>query len=211
MNESISRTVKQARGAARLDALTQAAAEMFLEMGYDALSLDAVIERVGGSRRNVYAHFGGKEGLFIEAIKRRCQELGEPLRTLSIDDAGMTVDDALITFGRAILAIVLSSETLALHRLMVAEGRRFPDLARAMWEAGHDASCRALTPWIERQQRAGRLRADGDPNFLATQFVDMVTADAQLRALIGTAKIGEKEMRLIVDEAVSTFLRGRVA
>jgi AcrR family transcriptional regulator len=203
------RHVFQSRGAARLEALTRAAADMFLESGFDALSIDALIERAGGSRRNVYEHFGGKEGLFIEAIARRCDELAAPLRALDIDTAA-TPARALTLFARALIAIVLAPETLALHRLMVAEGKRFPDVARAMWLAGHDTAAQILAVWIHRQQLADRLRYGDDPHLLARQFIALATADAQLRALVGFGTPTNLEIARIADHAVETFLEGRL-
>jgi AcrR family transcriptional regulator len=49
-----------------MEKLFKAAAEMFLDQGYEAFSIDSLIEKVGGSKRNVYSHFRGKEGLFIK-------------------------------------------------------------------------------------------------------------------------------------------------
>jgi len=45
---------------------------MFLDRGYEAMSLDTLIARAGGSRRNIYDRFGGKEGLFIEVVNQLC-------------------------------------------------------------------------------------------------------------------------------------------
>ncbi|TIW33462.1 MAG: helix-turn-helix transcriptional regulator, partial [Mesorhizobium sp.] len=42
----------------RREALLQAAAEIFFEQGYAATSIDAIIERAGGSKRNIYNEFG---------------------------------------------------------------------------------------------------------------------------------------------------------
>ncbi|MUZ65058.1 TetR/AcrR family transcriptional regulator [Agrobacterium vitis] len=67
------------KGAERLRSLKDAAANMFLEQGYEAVSMDTLIAQVGGSRRNIYNHFGGKEGLFIETVTRLCAELALPL------------------------------------------------------------------------------------------------------------------------------------
>ncbi len=71
------------RGEERVRALKEAATDMFLEDGFDAVSVDGLIARVG-SRRNVYDHFGGKEDLFIEAVAALCEELSSPLNELDI-------------------------------------------------------------------------------------------------------------------------------
>ena len=52
----------------RREALLQAAAEVFFEQGYVATSIDAIIERAGGSKRNIYSEFGSKEGLFAAIV-----------------------------------------------------------------------------------------------------------------------------------------------
>jgi AcrR family transcriptional regulator len=196
-----------ARRAIRLHALTRTAADMFLEHGYEALSIEALIERTGGSRRNVYAHFGGKEQLFIDAMAQRCHELGEPLRTLKIADIEGDVERPLKMFGRELLDIVLKPDAVALHRLMVAEGKRFPELAVKMWHAGYHVASELLEAWIRQQQSLGNLRSTRDAGRAATQFVAMVTTDLQLRALVGL-KFSSRDIRAMLDEATAIFLHG---
>lgn len=53
--------VKSGRLKARRQALLQAAAEVFFEQGYAATSIDPIIERAGGSKRNIYNEFGTSE------------------------------------------------------------------------------------------------------------------------------------------------------
>ena len=115
--------------------LTETASAMFLEQGYEAVSLDTLIARVGGSRRNIYSNFGGKEGLFVEVVKHLCAELAEPLWKLNIPEHNM--HEALSLFAKHLLDVVLQPRALALHRLMIAEGHRFPQVAQAIHAAGH--------------------------------------------------------------------------
>ncbi len=195
-------------GAARVRSLTDAAADMFLDQGYEAVSLDALIARVGGSRRNIYSHFGGKEGLFIEVVTRLCADLARPLEGLEISSEG--VKDTLTIFGSRLLEIVLQSRTLALHRLMIAEGQRFPELAQAIWQAGHDNAARILIPWIEHKQSNKQLRADLPAKDLAGQFVSLVVTEPQLRFLVGFIPDPSRstENAQIVERAVALFLSG---
>jgi AcrR family transcriptional regulator len=193
------------RGAARLEALTHTALEMFLDQGYEAVSLDDLIARVGGSRRNIYSHFGGKEGLFIAAVTTMCEQLTAPIKAmklpLSADPAA-----ALLLFGKAVLDAVLLPRTLNLTRLMIAEAVRFPDLAHTLWRSGHEQPAIVLAEWIARQQKKGVLRKGEPPLLLARQFVDLAVADAQLRALIDTPVAFNYGKSL--KAAVDTFLRG---
>lgn len=201
---------RTAKGAQRIQDLTKAAAELFLERGYESVAVDDLIARVGGSRRNIYSHFGGKEGLFIEVVTQLCTELAEPLERLDIVER--EAGEALLSFGRQLLHTVLQPRTLALHRLMVAEGKRFPKLAQATLKAGHFKAAAILAVWIE-SQRARRRRGLGShvpALVLAQQFVNMVVAEAQLRALVGLdpQPLPSVDMDRIVNNAIDTFLQG---
>jgi len=193
--------------------LTKVATELFLERGFESVAVDDLIARVGGSRRNVYSHFGGKEGLFIEVVTKLCAELGEPLKRLGMVER--EPGDALVSFGRQLLQVVLQPRTLALHRLMVAEGKRFPALAQAILEAGHFSAAATLAAWIEsrigKSQRG--LESDAPALALAQQFVNMVVAEAQLRALVGLdpQPLPSADIDRIVKNAVDTFLHGTSA
>lgn len=201
---------RTAKGAQRLQNLTDVAAELFLERGFESVAVDDLIARAGGSRRNVYSHFGGKEGLFIEAMKQLCAELMRPLEALNISDD--EAHEALPCFARQLLQAALHPRTLELHRLMVAEGKRFPELAQAVLHAGHLRAAGILESWIETQQgkhpdgSGTRLPAQ----VLARQFVSMVVMEAQLRALAGLdpLPLPAGQVDAIVDGAVSTFLHG---
>lgn len=194
------------KGEARLEALTTTALEMFLDQGYEAVSLDELITRVGGSRRNIYSNFGGKEGLFIAAITAMCEGLTAPIKSLRIPLSGDPAA-ALLLFGKAVLDAVLLPRTLNLTRLMIAEAVRFPDLAQTLWRSGHEQPAIVLAEWIAHQQRQGVLRKGEPPLLLARQFVDLAVADAQLRALIKTPVAFNHGESL--QAAVDTFLRGQ--
>lgn len=198
------------KGAQRIQALTHTAAELFLERGFASVSVDDLIACVGGSRRNVYSHFGGKEGLFIEAVTGLCQELAHPLETLVIEQTDPA--HALTRFGRILLDTVLQPRTLELHRLMVSEGKRFPQLAQAISQAGHFKAGAILATWIESHRKTRRkdcaeYRSAGT---LAQQYIDLVVNDIQLRALTGLQSLPVPSTLIdrIVDDAVHTFLHG---
>jgi AcrR family transcriptional regulator len=197
---------RTAKGEARLEALTTTALEMFLDQGYEAVSLDELITRVGGSRRNIYSHFGGKEGLFIAAVTSTCEQLAAPIKSLKIPLSGDPAA-ALLLFGKAVLDGVLLPRTLDLTRLMIAESVRFPDLAQTIWRSGHEQPAIVLAEWIAHQQKKGVLRKGEPPLLLARQFVDLAVADAQLRALLGTPVAFNYGKWL--KAAVATFLRGQ--
>jgi AcrR family transcriptional regulator len=181
--------------------------DMFLDRGYEAVSLDALIAQVGGSRRNIYHYFGGKEGLFIAVVTRLCEELSRPLAELEIEHQALR--PALTEFGRQVLQLGLQPRVLALHRLMIGEGQRFSELAQAIWRAGHDNATRILAAWIEGRQ-GSELRDDISAYELAAQFISLVLSDVQLRALVGLLPPPPTRAQIsrILAAAVEMFLNG---
>ncbi len=98
-------TYRSPHGAARIRALTDTAAELFLERGDEGVSVDDPITRAGGSRRDVYDRFGGKHGLFIDIVTRLCDEQALPLRNPGIAEG--EIGPALVLFGERVPEIVL--------------------------------------------------------------------------------------------------------
>ena len=66
------------------DRIVEAASSLFFEQGYQATTIDDVIERSGVSRPTLYTHFKTKEDLCVEYLKERrridLEELKEAMR-----------------------------------------------------------------------------------------------------------------------------------
>jgi len=200
---------RTAKGAQRLRDLISVAGELFLERGFDGVAVDDLIARVGGSRSNIYSHFGGKEGLFKEAMTNLCAEVAKPLEQLNIKG---DANDVLPFLGRRLLRSALSPRTLALHRVLVNEGRRFPEVAQAMWDVSYGKAVDLLTQWIAEQQQMPEpgLSSAVPAKALAQHFIGMVVNDAKFRAASGlvATPLPDSEVDEIVRHAVSTFLNG---
>ncbi|WP_457395457.1 TetR/AcrR family transcriptional regulator, partial [Roseateles sp. P5_E1] len=53
-------------------AILEAAKSLFVEQGYNGVSMDSIAAQAGVSKLTVYSHFGDKETLFTEAVKSTC-------------------------------------------------------------------------------------------------------------------------------------------
>lgn len=192
------------RGLERRGRIHEVAAAMFLERGYDGVSLDEIVKVVGGSKTNVYSHFGSKEGLFTAIVEDMC---GNFLITLQGMEAA-TPDPAadLRAIAQALLAVLLDAEHVAFQRLIIAESGRFPAVARVWFDMGPQRARAVIARCIAFHQQAGRLRA-ADPHRMATRFHDMIVTNGLYLALLG-APPGPEETRLAIEEAVETLLWG---
>jgi len=201
---------RTAKGAERIENLIAAASELFLEHGFDMVSVDDIIARVGGSRRNVYSHFGGKEGLFRAAMFHVANEMSRPLDEIKIE--GLHAREVLPLFGRQLVQTALSARTLAVHRLLTNEGRRFPEIAQSMLGSSYLKILNRLADWIGSQQsNADSELANYLPaNVLAEQFMSLTSSHVKLRAIVGLVQLplSDAELESIVHHAVYTFLHG---
>jgi len=192
-----------ARGNERLQRLRRKAAELFLRHGYDAVSVDALIAEAGGSRRNVYGHFGGKRGLFISAVQEICAEASAPLTGLPMAQLG--VAEGLVLYGQHILRALLQPRALDLHRLTLTELGHHAELGAVLQQSGCEAAARALGTWVAARQLRGELRSDADAHELAALFLSMLVSRPQMDALAGTlppdwqATALERHVELVVD------------
>ena len=205
---SPSPTVKKRRGGrlteARRNEIVRKAASLFLEKGYERVTVDDIIALVGGSKATLYSQFGGKDGLFEIVIKGYCTDVDV---AIDFDTTGDTAEQ-LTQIGHAFLKMVLSPRILELHRLMVSIGKRFPSITQLFYKSGPQSAYEIIAAWIEKQQAAGHLR-EGDPRKLAVLFHDMLIGYHQGALLFSLPKArASKSIDDTVRAAVSVFLYG---
>jgi hypothetical protein len=117
------------------------------------------------------------------------------------------IEAALTQLARRFLDRLLAPECLALHRMLVTEAARFPDLAAELYAAGPGAAVRRLAGYLAQQTAAGRL-AVAEPTLAAEQFFGALCGHRQLRGLLGVAAApGADERQRIAAYAVRSFLR----
>ena len=187
------------------DRILDVAEKLFLGHGFGATSIEAVAKQAGISKRTFYHRFSGKERLF-EAVVRRLIE-----RWLPPFDGGMLAPpdlmDALQGTADYMLKIALTTEALALHRLVVHEAQRFPNLARIMHDLGAASGIERIANHLEPRIRSGELRAL-DPRFLAEQFILSVVTGPQRRALGLGPPLTPAQLSAHAVNAVTLFLDG---
>lgn len=149
---------------AKRNRILLAAQEIFSERGFTATSMNAVAERAAVSKLTAYRHFGSKDELFTAAVTARCETMlaGTSETPTQSSDAR----DALIAFGRAFLALILHAEAIAIHRLIVAEQDRAPQLGPLFHSAAIQPTQQRLAALILH------LKIDVDePSFAATDLL----------------------------------------
>jgi len=147
---------QSARGRTRLNKILEAATELFLKVGYEQTSIDAILLKSGGSKSTLYAYFPTKQELFRSVIDTVVDnsDLGTAL------DITLNARLVLTEFAVSRQRIVLSERHRAVLGLVIAERDRFPDLAQIYWERGPQRSGRQLITYLEALRNREVLAID---------------------------------------------------
>ncbi len=197
------------RAQKKQDDILNVARQLFLERGYDAVSLDNILEQVGGSKTTLYSYYGGKEGLFAATVAKVCEDKLGPL--LAMDMADLDPKTALNAVGQQFLRIISDPEGRAFFRAMISEAQRFPELASTFFASGPERMIRLLRRKIEQWQSQGLLRK-GNPETMASQFLGLMMGNYHLKSLLGLIEpLTEKQIKIWVARGTEIFLEGAMA
>jgi len=182
------------------------ATELFLREGYGSTSIESVASRAGISKRTFYHRFDGKAELFAAVVHRIVEQIRPPPDVPLIE--GATLGEVLRRLAGFILHAALSPQALALHRLITAEAARFPELARAVIGEGSTAEATTMIAGLLYREFGDEGMPPAARAGAAQQFLDMVIALPQRRALGLGVPMTAAELDLWADDAVRLFLNG---
>jgi TetR/AcrR family transcriptional repressor of mexJK operon len=165
-------------------AILKGAKAMFLKHGFGDASMDEVAAAAGVSKMTVYRHFGSKEDLFAGVITELCQRIVAE----EIDEIfALPMRDALRAYARKMTDIVFARDTAELHRIVIAESRRFPKLGQLFYETGPQACIDALENYFVRHRNDPALKV-ADPRRAAEEFLELLRGYSHLKMLLGIDK-----------------------
>jgi TetR/AcrR family transcriptional regulator, mexJK operon transcriptional repressor len=191
--------------AGKAESILAAAKRTFLAAGFGAVSMDTIAREAGASKATVYAHFAGKEELFGAVIGRECELYFARFTAGELDP--QSVRASLSVLGRRFLELVLSTDAIALHRIILGEVTRFPELGEIFWRAGPERQRVQIEAFLQSTVAAGTLRVP-DTRLAAEQFISLVRGDVQLRHLLRLeAEAAAADIDAAVETAVDTFIR----
>jgi AcrR family transcriptional regulator len=201
---------RQRRGGGELRAaILEAASEVFLNAGYEAASIEAVIEKVGGSKRAIYSHFGGKKELFSALVTEASSRVIGALSPKDVE--GKDLRETLRIFGLRASRVLMAPTTLGLYRAVIAEGARQPDVAQAFFKCGPGRVTKSLATVLEQFRARGEISIDNSQR-AAERFLGMLRDDVHLQVVLGLrAPLNKAEIDRSVVQAVEIFLHGVAA
>jgi TetR/AcrR family transcriptional regulator, mexJK operon transcriptional repressor len=194
-----------AQAAALLETtILDAATAAFLADGYAATTIEAIARTCGVAKRTIYARWSGKAALFRAVLQRL---MGKWLSTPGDWAEAPDIEAALNGAAARALAVALTPEAVALNRLMIAESSRFPELPVMMRHAGAGEGTARIAALLDRAVVQGILPQQ-DTLFAAEQFLHLVLAGPQRRALGLGRPLDEQQAEVWRKAAVALFLSG---
>ena len=113
--------------------IVDAAFDLFVELGFQAATLDKVAQRAKISKLSIYRHFENKEALFSAAIATRCHQFAPQALFEGVDGSA---EDQLMAVGSSLLRTLLNPEVRSVEAMVMADKTNQKSLSKLHYEAG---------------------------------------------------------------------------
>jgi len=181
--------------------MLEAAKELFLRDGYEQTSIDAILERSGGSKATLYNYFPTKEDLFRVVVDSIVSNAPQPSLGGHAD-----LQQTLTRFAIERLTTIFSANHRALLRLIIAERERFPELARLYYTRGPQHMQDVLADYLRSVGEEASVRFDS-PEEAAEFFTAMLLHRwYQELLLLGAPSPTEEEIAHRAERVVERWL-----
>ena len=187
----------------RREDIIKAATRVFLADGYGATSIDNVAREAGVSKPTIYKHFESKEQLFCAVVQLQAEKLVGPM---SLNLHAMSLKEALETFGQKIMDICLTDEVLSLYRILIAEGRKFPEMEMAFQTCSCNPLRESFVTYIKDLAGKGTINVS-DASLAACQFMGLIQQPTFWAVMLGRQAVPDQDRQQeVLSQAVDMFL-----
>ena len=186
-------------------AILDAAKRLFVEQGYDGVSMDQIAAAAGVSKLTVYSHFGDKETLFAAAARAYCEQRLPP--ELFEPNPDTPLRERLLEIARAFFAMVCSPEAIAGHRILCTQQLAGSPVPQIFWEARPKRVQADFAQLLRKRVEAGELAIDDLPR-AASQFFTLLKGDAHAQLVMGCGQATRRDAAQDhIAASVDMFLR----
>jgi TetR/AcrR family transcriptional regulator of autoinduction and epiphytic fitness len=162
------------------------------------VSMDDLSEAAAVARRTLYNQFAINEEIFREMLQRVSAQLEHALPP-GIETAG-DVEEVLRRTAQAILSLHKQPQYVGFLRMVVADSRQFPWIAKA-FAAVMDPQTERFTRYLAHQTAMGVLDCR-NPTLAAQQFMGILN-----EFTLWPLMLGRKNLSVPIDEVVEETIR----
>jgi len=153
----------------------------FLEVGFEAASMNDITAKAGVSKGTLYVYFEDKAALFTALIEREKSAVMSTAR--QILEADGTTAETLHRFGVYVTTRLTSDEVIRAQRMVLGVADRMPDIASRFFSGDSFSAHLVLKDYLD-----ARLGTDfdiDDTDLAARQFLELSMASIYKRRLFG--------------------------
>ncbi len=180
--EQTIRKAGRQRSAQSHQAIVEATLELFAEVGFQGLSIEAIAERAGVGKTTIYRRWSSKEDVIKDALD--LLHTGNP-----VPDTG-NIRDILLYIVKESRELFNSNPLMGkLTTKLLAEFKTKPEIYRAFYDKVVAPRIQQFRQIVERAQERGDLRPDLDVAFIlylifislvyGNIFTELIDPDAQ--------------------------------
>jgi AcrR family transcriptional regulator len=187
--------------------LLTTATQLFIEHGYAGTSIERVALVAGAGKQTIYRRYPSKEDLFVAVVRTASQVLV---------DAGLESrqrrDDPLISLRdtcRKLFDTISEPDAISVLRILIAEGRRFPNLVERVYQAAIEPIHKSMQCLLKHAREAGKIRSDISVDDMQHLLLGMITGWSMHQMLLNQpAFTTESERAEYFSKAWTLFLEG---
>lgn len=190
----------------RSDEILAAALTVFTKDGFSGARLEEIAERAGCTKGTIYVYFESKEDLFKAVVRRLIvpsfRKVDEVLNDSSLD----TVTRLRLFVTGAYREIVEGQLNMAMLRLLIADGLKFPELVdfyhQEVGSVGYDLMKATLERGVER----GEIRPIATEEAAHIIFGPIIAES--MRRLLGSQRIRPTDIDALIEIHIDILLNG---
>ena len=169
-------SIRRRRKEQRPGEIIEAALQEFSRRGFAATRLEDVAERVGVTKGTIYFYFKDKEELFKAAARSLVDPALNELEVLEANSEGSAEKLLRAHFETVYLKLVKNPRAGQIMRLLMAEGRQFPELVDFYYRDIISHGLGILRRVVERGVERGEFRKTRVVDFPQVLFAPVLAA-----------------------------------
>lgn len=121
-----------------------AAAQHFIDEGFESSSTSAIAKTARTSKREIYSRFGNKDALFEHVMRHLCG-------LVNVTDVKKpdTLSEGMQQVAHLVLARSMQDESIGVLISALGASGRFPELPRVFWREGPGQAVKAISKLFE--------------------------------------------------------------
>jgi len=183
--------------------LLEATFKLISEKGYLGATTREIAHRAGVTELTLFRHFGSKERLFEEVLKR--YTFLPKLKGLLPELKDMSYNESLFVLGERFIETL--KERKSLIKIMFSEINLYPEKIKDIYSNFIDEVIKTLAGYFKSLQKDGIIR-QFPAEIAARAFLGMIFSYFLSEEILLNRTLNNKEIKIVLKEFIDIFICG---